>query len=122
MVFLSLEYYCDLSFLLFLSRKGNILSSIPNSNVVLLSFIVLAKKIPKKTHAAISGTKSYEGITAENKTQGIVFNPNVGITNRVLEKLKWPQQCYQYSNRQNVGIPTVFSKRSRVRTDKSYVQ
>jgi hypothetical protein len=40
----------------------------------------------------------------------------------VLEKLKWLQQCYHHLNRQNVGIPTVFSKRSRVCTVKSYVQ
>ena len=81
MVFFILEYYCDLSFLLFLRRKGNILSSIPNSKVVPLSFIVLTKKSRKKTHAAISGTKKLRRDDPENKTQGIVFNPDVGITN-----------------------------------------
>ena len=76
-----LEYYCDLSFLLFPRRKGYILSIIPNSKVVLLSLIVLAKKIPKKTHATISGTNNLRRNDPKNKTQGIVFNPDVGITN-----------------------------------------
>ncbi len=49
MVFLILEYYCDLSFSLFLRGKGDFLSSIPNSKVVLLSFIVLAKKSGKNS-------------------------------------------------------------------------
>jgi hypothetical protein len=61
--------------------KGNILSSIPNSKVVLLSFIVLAKNFPKKTHAAIFVTKKLHRNDPEYKTEGFVFNPDVGITN-----------------------------------------
>jgi hypothetical protein len=63
MVFLILEYYFDLSFLLFLGRKGNILSSIPNSKVVLLSFIVLAKISRKKLMPQFLVPKSYKGMT-----------------------------------------------------------
>ena len=46
------EYYCDLSFLLFLCRKGNILSSIPNSKVVVctLSFIVEERSFYRTGH------------------------------------------------------------------------
>ena len=67
MVFLILEYYCDLSFLLFPRRKGNILSIIPNSQVVLLSFIVLAKQSPKNLTPQFLVPKIYIGMTAKNK-------------------------------------------------------
>ena len=74
MVFLILEYYCDLSFLLFLRRKGNILSSIPNSKVVLLSFIVLAKNSPKKLTPRFLVPKSYEDMTPKIKPKKVLFS------------------------------------------------
>ena len=75
MVFLILECYCDLSFLLFLRRKGNILSSIPNSKVVLLSFIVLAKKSPKKLTPQFLVPKIYVGMTPKIKPKVLFSTP-----------------------------------------------
>jgi hypothetical protein len=75
MVFLILEYYCDLSFLLFPHRKGNILSIIPNSKVVLLSFIVLAKKSPKKLAPQFLVPKIYVGMTPKIKPKVLFSSP-----------------------------------------------
>ncbi len=64
-----------MSFLLFLGRKGNILSSIPNSKVLLLSFIVLAKKSPKKLTTQFLVPKSYVGMTPKIKLKVLFLTP-----------------------------------------------
>ncbi len=93
----------------------------PNSKVVLCVITWVVKQKPKTTLHHNFYTNNLRRNDLENKTQGITFNPDVGITIWVLDKLKWLQQCWYCSTRLNVGISTVFSKSSNACTVKSYV-
>ena len=77
-----------MSFLLFLHRKGIILSRIPNSKVVLLRFIVLQNK-SQQPHATISCTKKLRRNDPENiTTQGLTFNTGCRNCNLSIRKVK----------------------------------
>ncbi len=93
----------------------------PHSKVVLCVITWVARQKPKTTSHYNFCTNNLRRNDLENKTQGITFNPDVGITIWVLDELKWLQQCWYCSTHLNVGISTVFSKSSNACTVKSYV-
>ena len=81
----------------------------------------MAQKKKKTTSHHNFCTNDLRRNDLENKTQGITFDSDVGITIWVLEKLKWLQQCWYCSTHLNMGFPLVISKRRNFCTVKSYV-
>jgi hypothetical protein len=74
-VFSILMYYFNLSFVLFLRRKGNILSFTPNSKVLNVLFIIELNKNQKQPRPTISVPMIYVGMTSNIKLKVLLSTP-----------------------------------------------